>query len=446
MVHPLAALLTNFKIGSQIMNFALLLIYLFIYIVRPSEWVPGMIGTPLLMVVGVISVAAIIFGVISGRTPNVLSGDVEKMMLGFIVAISLSHLSHGYVGGAINSMEKFLPSMVGFFLVLTSVNDRKKLNIMILVLIALVSLVAYEGIQQYKTGYAIGGLESIFENATSADGERIKLGRIRWYGLFNDPNDLGLLLIIVFPFIINMLMQRKLVVPLISLFLVISALYHTNSRGSMLAGAISICSFFLIRYRSKKGFMLGLALIVPLLLLGPSRMGDMSGKEESAYGRIESWHQGYQMFKSNPLFGVGMGSYTDYHELTAHNSFVLVMAELGFVGLFFFTGLIYFPLYWLYTYITRLKYKNIDHIDNGLICSSYASLFGILTAMFFLSRSYMLIPYLLIAIVISTINICYKKFEIDSTDIMVLKSHYKNVALLSVAQIVCINIVVKIIL
>jgi len=442
----MAALRKDHSFGKAMMNFALLLAYLFIYIIRPSEWVPGMIGMPMLMVVGVISVAAIIFGVVSGKTPNVLKGEVERMMLGFIIAISLSHLSHGYVGGAINSLERFLPSMVGFFLVVTSVNDRKKFNLLMMVLIALVSFVAYEGGQQFKTGYAIGGMEPIYQNATSVDGVQIKIPRIRWYGLFNDPNDLGLLLIIVFPFLINMLIQRKFVVSVCAFSLVIPALYYTNSRGSMLAGAVAIGAYFLIRYRSRKGFVLGLILIVPLLLLGPSRMGDMSGKEESAYGRIESWYQGYQMFKSNPLFGVGMGSYTDYHELTAHNSFVLVMAELGFVGLFFFTGLIYFPMYWLYTYITKLKYENIDKIENGLICSSYASLFGMLTAMFFISRSYMLIPYLLIAIVMSAIFTCFSKFEIDSANIILFKSHYKNVAFLSVAQILFINIVVKIFL
>jgi len=428
------------------MNFALLLIYLLIYIIRPSEWVPGMVGTPLLMIVGVLSVVTIILGVISGKSSNVLSGDVERMMLGFIVSICLSQLFHGYFGGAINSIERFLPSMVGFFLVVTAVNERKKFNLLVLVLVALVSFVAYQGIQQFNTGYAIGGMEPVYEYATATDGERIRIPRVRWYGIFNDPNDLGLLLIIVIPFLINMLIQHKFVVPLVSLSLVIPALYHTNSRGSMLAGAVAIISYFLIRFRSKKGFLLGLLLIVPLLLLGPSRMGDLSGKEESAYGRIESWYQGYQMFKSNPFFGVGMGSYTDYHELTAHNSFVLVMAELGFVGLFFFTGLIYFPLYWLYTYITKLKYEKIDSVDNGIICSSYASLFGMLTAMFFLSRSYMLILYLLIAIVMSAILTCFSKFEIDSADIILFKSHYKNVAFLSAAQIICINIIVKIFL
>jgi len=405
-----------------------------------------MIGTPLLMVVGVLSVVAIVFGVISGKSPNVLSGDVERMMLGFIVAICFSHLSHGYVGGAINSMEKFLPSMVGFFLVVTSVNNRKKFNILIFVLIVLVSFVAYEGGQQYRTGSAIGGMEPIYQNATLVDGEQIKIPRIRWYGLFNDPNDLGLLLIIIIPFLVNMLMQRKFVVPLISFSLVIPALYYTNSRGSMLAGAIAICSYFLIRYRSKKGFMLGLVLIVPLLLLGPSRMGDMSGKEESAYGRIESWYEGFQMFKSNPLFGVGMGSYTDYHELTAHNSFVLVMAELGFVGLFLFTGLIYFPLYWLRTYITELVHENIDLVDHGLISSAYASLFGILTAMFFLSRSYMFIPYMLIAMVVSKLNILFSDISSKPTEIVLFKSHYKNVMFYTVAQITTIYFIVKIFL
>lgn len=427
------------------MNFALLLIYLFIYIVRPSEWVPGLIGTPLLMVVGVLAIVAIIFGVISGKTPNVLSGDVERMMLGFIVAICLSHLSHGYVGGAINSMEKFLPSMVGFFLVITSINDRKKFNMLIVVLFALVLFVAYEGGQQYRTGYSIGGMEPIYQNATSVDGEQIKIPRIRWYGLFNDPNDLGLLLIIIIPFLVNMLMQRRFVVPLISLSLVIPALYYTNSRGSMLAGAVAICSYFLIRYRSKKGFMLGLVLIVPLLLLGPSRMGDMSGKEESAYGRIESWYQGYQMFKSNPLFGVGMGSYTDYHELTAHNSFVLIMAELGFLGLFFFTGLIYYPL-------TRLRSvlfsKETDVAlstdDLGAISSVFASFVGVLASIFFISRAYVLIPFLLIALSTSMNRI----HEISCHGVETFEKpasyHLKLIALISISQIILINLIVKV--
>ena len=225
-----------------------------LYVIRPSEWVPGIIGTPLLMVVGIISIIAIIFGVFSSQCPTVLTGNVEKMMLGFILAICLSHISHAYLGGVISSIEQFMPSFVGFFLVLCSIKDRKRFNIFLFFIIILVSFVAYEGIQQYWTGYAIGGMEPIFQGEINEDGERFSITRIRWYGLFNDPNDLGLLLIIVVPFLVDMVLRRKLLISLMSLPLIVAALYYTNSRGSMLALVVAICSYFLIRFRSKKGF------------------------------------------------------------------------------------------------------------------------------------------------------------------------------------------------
>jgi len=38
------------------------------------------------------------------------------------------------------------------------------------------------------------------------------------------------------------------------------------------------------------------------------------------------------MFKSAPLFGIGFNGFTDLYEITAHNSFVLCLAELGLLG------------------------------------------------------------------------------------------------------------------
>lgn len=48
--------------------------------------------------------------------------------------------------------------------------------------------------------------------------------------------------------------------------------------------------------------------------------------------RLEAWANGLEMFKSAPLFGIGFNGFTDYHEITAHNSFVLCLAELGLLG------------------------------------------------------------------------------------------------------------------
>ena len=82
----------------------------------------------------------------------------------------------------------------------------------------------------------------------------------------------------------------------------------------------------------------GLALLVAL---GPSRMANLDASESSAQGRVQSWAEGLQMFKSHPLFGVGFGRYTDFNRLVAHNSFVHTLGELGFLGAFAFVGMGY---------------------------------------------------------------------------------------------------------
>src|ERR1700682_4357662 len=38
------------------------------------------------------------------------------------------------------------------------------------------------------------------------------------------------------------------------------------------------------------------------------------------------------MFKSAPLFGIGFNGFTEFLDITAHNSFVLCLAELGLLG------------------------------------------------------------------------------------------------------------------
>jgi len=48
--------------------------------------------------------------------------------------------------------------------------------------------------------------------------------------------------------------------------------------------------------------------------------------------RLDAWASGLEMFKRSPLFGVGFGAFTDFNDITAHNSFVLCLAELGLLG------------------------------------------------------------------------------------------------------------------
>jgi len=135
--------------------------------------------------------------------------------------------------------------------------------------------------------------------------------------------------------------------------------------------------------------------------------------------------------------------FTEFHFRTAHNSFVLVMAELGFVGLFFFTGLFYFTYYWLYQKIFKLKSSLLIHQDIGLISAAYASLTGMLAAMFFLSRSYVLLPFMLIALVISLTRVIDSELQIADDVLSENPKHFRNITGLTILQIIGINIVVK---
>ncbi len=375
-----------------------------------------------------------------------LTGRAERMMFGFAAAIVLSHVSHVYVGGAINSINLFLPSITGFFLIICFVDSRKRTNTLILLLIILTTFLAYEGWLQSTTGFSHGGLEPIFENKTTVDDESVKMPRIRWYGVFNDPNDLGLALVLAVPFLLNMLLQRRFILPLVTLPVISISMYYTNSRGTVLAGLVAIGSYLVVRYRSVYGALAGGSFAIILFLFGPSRMSSVSASEESAYGRIEAWYAAYQMFKANPLFGAGQGSFLDFHHLTAHNSFVLVMAELGFTGLFFFTGLFYFPYYWLWNNILKKGGMQLVPEDIGLVCAVFSSLTGMLASMFFISRSYILLPFMLVALVTGVTRVIDLGVQNVAAQSAEKPKHFRNIFILTILQIVGINIVVKLLI
>ena len=70
---------------------------------------------------------------------------------------------------------------------------------------------------------------------------------------------------------------------------------------------------------------------------------DISGKRiNEDDSRVAAWVTGLGIFKAHPVFGIGIDNFSDYNETgnTAHNSYVLCLAELGMFGYFFWMGMI----------------------------------------------------------------------------------------------------------
>jgi len=180
----------------------------------------------------------------------------------------------------------------------------------------------------------------------------------------------------------------------------------TDSRGAMLAVLMIAGCYVWYRRGAITAGVLGVVGLACMKLLS-SRMQELDAGEESANGRVDAWYTGLDMFRSHPLFGVGAGNFTEYNELTAHNSFVLVLAEDGFVGYVLWLAFVCYS-FWMMWLIVRYRpdattepeaYAQWQE-ERPLALTLLITLCGMFTTAFFLSRSYMIVLYLIIAMVV----------------------------------------------
>ena len=378
------------------MAFFLLLLYLVIVYMRPAEWIPMFAGWQMLDVAMLSTVFFLFLRAALAKGSNLVRIPHNRMIVGLLAAIVLSHAAHGYVGGIIHSASIFIVNVLLYFLVVNIVNTPRKLKTAVWVLVVLTAIMAVQGVQQDARGWGWAGQGTAW-------------GRITWVGIFEDPNDLGLAFVTMVPVLLAYIFGPAFIgfkwLPMGLVGLLVYGLYLTNSRGAMLALMAAVAFFFIRRSKHRLlGGVLGGAMALLILLFGPSRMGMMSAQEESAAERLQAWYYGFQLLKHNPLFGAGQDLFTNDYPLTAHNSFVLAFAELGLVGFFFWIALLYVSFKGLEV-AHRYHGEHLSPYTYGLECG----LVGFCTAAFFLSRTYVMIPYLLAALAAALANIVRKQ-------------------------------------
>jgi O-antigen ligase len=96
--------------------------------------------------------------------------------------------------------------------------------------------------------------------------------------------------------------------------------------------------YFIKRFRWK-GVAVGAILAIPIMMLGGRADADADSSTEE---RLECWAEAFDLWRSYPVFGVGAKQFGEHHYLTAHNSALLSLADMGPLGLFLFTAAIYF--------------------------------------------------------------------------------------------------------
>ena len=290
------------------------------------------------------------------KTPQLLA------LIGLAMAVFLSvFIGRHWLGGAVPAFFDFFPTIFVYFIVCLHFNSKKRLQVLVfMMLFACLFIIAHGAADLFhgvpKSGPPIsadtGEVSSyqwnlqhpyLFPMANSK-GELIY--RLRGLGEINDPNDFGQLLICTIPLMFIFWRPKRGLGNFVFVILPVCVLMYgtflTHSRGALL-GLVAVA---VVAARRRIGtlpsLLLAGGLFVGLMALNFTGGRDISA--DSGVDRTALWGESLQLFKSHPLFGVGVGrtaELTDSHH-TSHNSVAVCAAELGFFGLYFWS-LFLFP-------------------------------------------------------------------------------------------------------
>ncbi|MEO7063753.1 MAG: O-antigen ligase family protein [Dokdonella sp.] len=419
--------------------FPLVLLYLVLVLIRPQEY-PGLIDLDIPFMPAAMLGAVFMWLVANRKKP--FDAPQYVLLVAFLVILMLSKVVNGWAGGAIEQLKTFGPSVVAFVLVAHATIVRTRTTAVMAVFALCSAVLAVHGIEQVQSGTGWTGMPLVQD------------GRIQYVGIFSDPNDLGMLFVMVLPMAVYLssrggLLGMRRLFWLTGAALLLFGIYLTNSRGALLAVAVVAAGYIWLHHGKIWAGIIGSVCLASMMML-PSRLQDLDVDEDSAAGRIDAWYSGFQMFTSHPVLGVGAGNFTDNNYLTAHNSFVLVIAETGYVG---FTIWLAFVGYCFWMMVTVLRHR--PDLPDPIRVAAWAeeqaiartlllSLCGFFATAFFLSRSYVILLYLLAGLVVGFYTGARERFP--SLRGFSLVSDAVRWLLFSAAGILALFIVVKLLL
>lgn len=378
--------------------------YVALLILRPQEFVPGLQGTPLQQLLLVGCIAGYVF---SGRSRSTL--PQFPLILWFLLAASVSLGLAGWWGGVWPMLDRMAPVVVLFAILTVTTQELADLRRILGVMVACACVLVLHGHWQLEQGMSWAKTPLL-------------TGRITYVGIFNDPNDLGQLFAMCVAACFYLLYGAGTlmrVVYVIAMAWLSYGVYMTDSRGTMLA-VFAIFGVVLMR-RYGRIIAVAAGLLAAIVLMATTRMATLNTQEASAYGRVEAWYEGFQMFKSNPMFGVGAGLFTDYNWLTAHNFIILPMAELGMFGFVPWFGLLWFSgMMLLRLHRETLLPATTAWPDENARAHEKEAIFGIslialsfVVSSFFLSQSYKHVLFISAGLIIARlINAGSRKAEL----------------------------------
>jgi len=312
------------------MGFVFTVAYIVLTIISPDQFGPEWASYHVLLYLAGITALTSLPGILT--QPYLKSSLQTYLLVGFVIAIGLSQVANKWFGGAIRSWLVFLPSAAVYFFIVANATTVRRLKIVTLAAVASCLVLVIEALSGYYGDFL--GETFVLKMSYERGQVTEHILRLRGVGFLNDPNDFAQMLLIALPLIFIAWQKGRVFAN--SLFvlapaaLILWATYLTHSRGALMGFA----ALGLVAARKRLGTTASL-ILASVLAIGLLALDFTGGRGISASegaDRLEAWATGLEMFKHAPIFGIGFGRFTDFNEITAHNSLILPLAELGLVG------------------------------------------------------------------------------------------------------------------
>lgn len=325
---------------SCALGFALFLLVNAVLFIRPAEIVPSLEELPvyeILIVACLLSSLPVVVSQLNG--PALQANPTTACVIGVLAALVLSQLTNFSLYEARTGGFEFGKVVVYYLLCVGLLNSLARFRLFLLSVVGFVTVLSVLALLQYEGAIDLPALEAIQQrDVDDATGEDVTYYRLCSTGIYNDPNDLCLILVAGMVISVYWLtdshariLWRLPAVPLLGLFGY--GLSLTQSRGGFIGLVAAVLVLFGSHFKWWKTVGLA-ALTVPVMfLLFAGRQTNINtGQDDTLQARIQLWSEGLQLFREAPLFGIGYREYAEQAGQVAHNSFAHCYTELGFFG------------------------------------------------------------------------------------------------------------------
>jgi hypothetical protein len=403
------------------MGFVLTCIYIFLSFVRILDLYPVFQDVRVMLILG--QACLVISFIEWGNSKRKNRSSMKEVQIWltfvfFLLAV-FGWLRIGWIDEAMNTFNVLNIILGGFIMLVINLNTLKRLKTLILLFVGCCLIMTIQGMASFYYNWQ----RELFvlewhppEDNPDAepDPDWPDIPRMRNIGFLEDPNDLAQTLAMALPLVGFYWRKGRrlfnwLVVAPVACYLV-WGIFLTHSRGGLVA--VGIMCLMAMRERIgkvKAGILTGLMVLAAVAF---NATGGRAMKDESSEARVEAWASGFEMLRANPLFGVNFGNFSEAHGrgITAHNSFVLCFAEMGLVGYFVWIAILT-TCFMELTRLMSLPVKDEEDADIRRWAQTIRLTFmTFLTAAFFLSRTYILTLYMLVAFVIALEDITRRKY------------------------------------